>query len=62
MAVKPLKYLKETWEELGKITWPTRNEVIKMSVTVLVVSGLVAVFITGLDIFLTEFVSRLINL
>ena len=62
MAVKPLDYLKETWTELGKITWPTRNEVIKMSVTVLVVSGLVAVFITGLDIFLTEFVSRLINL
>lgn len=62
MNAKPLNYLKETWDELGKVTWPTKNEVIKMSLTVIIVSGVIALFITLLDIFLTEFVSRLVNL
>lgn len=62
MAFKPVDYLKETWEELGKVTWPSRTEVIKMSLMVMVVSAVIAAFISSLDIFLAEFISKLLNL
>jgi len=56
----PLNFLKETWQELGKVTWPTRTEVVKMSLTVIIVSAFIAAFIGGLDFFLTTFIGRIL--
>lgn len=58
--INPLNFLKETWQELGKVTWPTRTEVVKMSLTVIIVSAFIATFIGGLDFFLTIFISRIL--
>ncbi len=61
MISKPVTYLKEVWEELGKVTWPTRKEVVKMTFTVLVVSAFIAVFIGSLDFVLTNFIARILG-
>jgi preprotein translocase subunit SecE len=58
---KAFRFLGEVWEELGKVTWPTRQEAIRMTLTVIVVSGIIAVFIGGLDFVLINIVSRLLG-
>jgi preprotein translocase subunit SecE len=58
---KALKYLKEVWEELGKVTWPTRNEAIRMTITVIAVSAFVAAFIGSLDFVLTNAITKILT-
>ena len=55
------RFLGEVWEELGKVTWPTRQEAIRMTITVIVVSVIIAAFIGGLDYVLIKIVSKLIG-
>ncbi len=48
-SIAPVTFLKEVVAELKKVTWPTRDETIKLTVVVLVISIIVAAFIGGLD-------------
>lgn len=45
----PGRFLKEVVAELKKVTWPTREETIKLTIVVIVISILVGAFISGLD-------------
>lgn len=49
MAIKPLEYVKESKAELDKVVWPTRIEVIKLTILVLTVSVIVGAYVAGLD-------------
>lgn len=49
MFTKLVTFLKETRIELRKVTWPTRQETTRYTVTVVVVSVAVALFLGGLD-------------
>lgn len=42
-------FLKESRIELKKVTWPTRQETIRYTATVIVISIAVAFFLGGLD-------------
>lgn len=42
-------FLKESRIELKKVTWPTRQDTIRYTVTVIVISVAVAFFLGGLD-------------
>ena len=42
-------FLKEAQIELKKVTWPTRDETIRYTLTVIIISGTVALFLGGLD-------------
>jgi preprotein translocase subunit SecE len=48
-ATRGLVFLRQVWEEFGKITWPSRAETIRLTILVIIVSGAVAAFIGGLD-------------
>lgn len=50
----PIKFLKEVREELKKVTWPSRKEVIKMTTVVIMVSALVSILISSLDYVFTN--------
>jgi len=39
--------------EFRRVTWPSRNEVIKMTITVIVTSGIVGAIIVGYDAILS---------
>ncbi len=47
--VAPGKFLREVVSELKKVTWPTREETVKLTVIVIVISVAVGAFIGGLD-------------
>jgi len=55
----PLQFIKEVQQELKKVTWPTREETIKLTGVVIVISLLVAFFIGGLDATLLKLTSTL---
>ncbi len=47
-------FLQETQAELAKVTWPKREEVIRLTAVVIAVSLIVGLFIGGLDFFFTR--------
>ncbi len=43
------RFFQETVGELRKVSWPTRQEAIRLTEIVLIVIGIMAVFLGGLD-------------
>ena len=48
------KFLQETRRELNKVTWPTREEIIKMTALVIFISILVGIYIGAIDFGMTK--------
>ena len=45
----PISFLKETRDELKKVVWPSRQEVLRLTLVVIMVSLVVGLFLGGLD-------------
>lgn len=45
----PIRFLNEVIAELKKVTWPTRQETVKLTAVVIAISVIVGAFIGGLD-------------
>lgn len=58
--VTPITFLKQTYDELQKVKWPTRNEIIRLTVVVLFISFAIGVYIGGIDFILTKIMSALL--
>lgn len=59
--VAPVTFIKEVITELKKVTWPTRQETVKLTAVVIALSLIVAFFIGSLDalfVKITSFVFR----
>jgi len=50
----PTGFLRETRDELKKVTWPTRQEVVRLTMVVIVVSLVVGLFLGALDFSFTK--------
>jgi preprotein translocase subunit SecE len=48
------RYLDESWSELKKVSWPTRQQTINLTVLVFVVSLVVGVFISIFDFIFSQ--------
>ncbi len=46
-AVK--NYLKNSFEELSRVTWPTKNQAVRLTIIVLVFCFIIGLALTGLD-------------
>lgn len=57
----PVAFLRETYTELTKVTWPTRQEVVRLTVVVILVSLIVGVFIGGLDLIFTSILQTIVK-
>ena len=44
MALNPVKFLQEVRQEVGKVTWPTRNETVISTLMVLGMVALASIF------------------
>ena len=44
-----LRFSQEAWQELSKVTWPTRETVIRFTVLVILISGAIAAYIFLVD-------------
>jgi len=58
---KVINYLKEVKLELSKVTWPKKDQVIKLTLIVFVISGIVAIYVGGLDFVFTKVLGLIIN-
>lgn len=45
----PVTFLSETFDELKKVTWPTQQQVLRLTVVVIIVSIMVGIYIGALD-------------
>ncbi|MCX8009144.1 MAG: preprotein translocase subunit SecE [Patescibacteria group bacterium] len=59
ISAPPVQFIREVIAELKKVTWPTRQETIKLTMVVILVSGVIGLFVGGLDILLVQ-VSKII--
>jgi preprotein translocase subunit SecE len=49
-----LDYLSEVRAELSKVTWPKRDEIIKLTIVVLLISAIVGLYVGALDFVFTK--------
>jgi preprotein translocase subunit SecE len=45
----PIEFAQEAWQELRKVTWPSRETVIRLTLIVLVISAIISVYIYLFD-------------
>ncbi len=57
-----VRYLRETRAEVAKVTWPTRQEGIRLTWVVFVVTVVSAIFLFGIDTFFSSIVTSLLRI
>ena len=61
MAVRTaISFLKEVRLELTKVVWPKREEVIKLTLIVFIISGIIAAYVGALDFAFTKLLELLV--
>ena len=61
-ALNPLKYLQEVRQEVNKVTWPTRQEVLISTIMVLVLVTLASVFFLAADQIISWLVQLMLSI
>jgi len=61
MATTPANFLREVRDELQKVVWPTRDEIIRLTTVVLLISLFVGLFLGGTDYILTKLIGLLVT-
>ena len=56
-----VRYVRETRVELGKVSWPTRQEAINLTIVVLAVTLTMAIFLGSLDYVFTKLFELIIG-
>ena len=54
-------FLKEVWEELGKVTWLPRKDVVRSTIGVSVVVILISIYISVVDFDLTAVLKSILG-
>lgn len=57
----PIEFLKQTRDELKKVIWPTRTEVVRLTVTVIIISVVVGLFLGAFDYLFTSIITTFIK-
>jgi len=57
----PVKFFRETYDELKLVKWPTRQNVINLTGVVILISILVGLYIGGLDYLFTKLTELIIK-
>jgi preprotein translocase subunit SecE len=53
------RFIDESWSELKKVTWPTREQTRNLTVLVFVISAAVGAYIAVFDVIFTMIVARI---
>ena len=61
MPTSPVSFLRETKDELKKVVWPTRQEVIRLTFVVILISLIVGVFLGGLDFVFVKMIETVVK-
>jgi preprotein translocase subunit SecE len=58
--LSPGKYLSEVSEEVKKVTWPSRQQTIDMTILVVGVSLIIGIYIGALDFIFQELLAKVL--
>jgi len=58
--MSPIQFLKEVREELNRVTWPSKDEVVEATLGVIVFCGFLAFYFWVLDSILTRLLELII--
>lgn len=58
---RAIDFLKAVRLELNKVVWPKKQEVIKLTLTVVIISAIVGLYVGGLDFGFTKFLELIIS-
>jgi preprotein translocase subunit SecE len=61
MATTPITFFREVRDELKKVVWPTRQEVIRLTFVVIAASLIVGLFLGGLDFVFVKLIGLIIK-
>jgi preprotein translocase subunit SecE len=56
------RYFQQSWAELGKVVWPSRQQAVRLTVAVIGFSLVLAIFIGAIDYVYALGLQKLINL
>ena len=56
-----VRYLKDTRAEIAKVTWPTRDEGLRLTYVVLIVTTISAIVLFGVDSFFSLVIALLLR-
>lgn len=56
----PIAFIQQTLDELKKVIWPTREELVRLTIIVLIISIAVGLYIGAIDFVLTKITGLLI--
>lgn len=59
-AGSPIQFVKEARAELKKVVWPSKQQVINMTILVLAVTAVLAILLGGLDFLFTKLLAFII--
>ena len=57
-----MEFLAQVRQEVGKVTWPTRQETTVSTIAVFIMLALAAVFFMGVDVVLGWFINTIMSL
>jgi len=57
-----IDYIKGVRSELSKVTWPKKDEVIRLTLTVFIISGIIGIYLGVLDFALTKLLEVLVSI
>lgn len=57
----PVIFIKEVKAELGKVIWPSKEELIRLTFVVIIISVVIGIYIGGLDLVLTKLTDVLVK-
>jgi len=60
--MKPvITFFNEVKSELLKVTWPKRNDIIKLTLIVFAISGIIGLYVGGLDYLFTKVLTTVVT-
>jgi len=57
----PLAFFKEVKTELSKVVWPTRDQALKLTLVVIIISVATGIYIGATDILLTKLMELVVK-
>jgi preprotein translocase subunit SecE len=57
----PLTFIQQTYDELKRVVWPTREQLFRLTFVVIAISVVVGVYIGGIDFVLTKLTQELVK-
>lgn len=61
MKTSPAQFVRQVKQEVAKITWPTRSETMQGTITVIVMSIMIALFLFVVDLFFAYIIQLIVD-